>query len=406
MPSRQNKRVLMPVYGYAPDDPRVVFEGRLVKELGYDILPIGIKTSESPFENSLNFQLLPLVNSYNPLKILRATWELLRGNINKTSSNTQSTTSNALSILFFNLWIIRIGISQKPVLIHCHEHQGLFGSWVLAKLRRCKLIYDVHESTMYNRSQSGIKGRLAIWIEQLFLRRTDAVITVGERLATLLSTKGARQVVVIGNWKISDQYSISDEQLQELRDNLTIPDNHLIISYIGALETNRDLIPLLEAIENCSDVHLIIAGKGSLSQIIAEKALHVPNIHWLGWISLDQVPQYTQLSDVIYCCINPILEQNDYVVPNKLFDAFAANKALIARKDIGEMAEILTRHPIAVILDEVNAKTIQAGFEKLKQSEFLVNLQNQAQFAQENYNEDVAKMRLNDLYDTLISDNH
>lgn len=404
MLSRQNKRVLMPVYGYAPDDPRVVFEGTLAQELGYDVIAIGLKISNSSFEKSLDFQLLPLVNNYNPLKILRAIWELLRGNIDKITSNAQSTASNALSIIFFNFWIIRIGIAQKPALIHCHEHQGLFGSWILAKLRGCKLIYDVHESTMYNRSQSGIKGRLAIKVEQLFLRRTDAVITVGERLAKLLSTKGARQVVVIGNWKISEQYSIPDKQLQAIRDDLAIPDNHLIISYIGALEMNRDLIPLLATIESCTDVHLIIAGKGSLSQMIAEKALDIPNIHWLGWISLDQVPQYTQLSDVIYCSISPTLEQNDYVVPNKLFDAFAANKALIARKDIGEMAEILARYPIAILLDEVNSKTLQAGFKKLKQPEFLANLQGQARFAQENYNADVAKMHLSDLYNTLISD--
>lgn len=398
-------RVLTVSYSCIKDDPRVMTEGRILASLGYRVSVVGVALGARPMRSTVDgmkVTVTPLVSGYAPRAIAGAVWALLRGKVDAGSA--QPLKSTYLSLLFFNLWVLRLGFATRPQIIHCQEHQPLPSAWLLARLLRVRLVYDSHENTSLNRAGVGFKGAITIRFERLILPRVDAVITVGERLARSLRERGARRVVVVGNWKRHVDFVIDGEVLARLRSELGLPEDALVVAYIGALDPTRDVEPLLAAVGRMPEVHLVIAGRGALEPAVAAAADASPNIHWLGWLPLEKVPTYTQLSDVIYCCMNPSLRQLEFQMPNKVFDAFVARKAVIARSNTGEMSELLARYPAGIELDEVTPETIQAAFERLKDPAVLRSLQAQAEAGGREYNSTTAEGRLRDLFRSLAGD--
>jgi hypothetical protein len=305
-------------------------------------------------------------------------------------------------LLFYNLWVLRLAFAERPDAIHCQEHQPLPAAWLAARVLRVKLVYDSHENTSLNRADIGFKGGMTIRIERFFLSRVDAVITVGERLAQFLRDRGARRVVVVGNWKRLDDFRVSGDELSALRLELGLANSPLVISYFGWLDETRDIRPLLDAIALTPDVHLLIAGRGKLEADVEQAGQKASNIHWLNWLPLDRVPLYTLLSDVVYCCMNPSLRQLEFQMPNKLFDAFVARKAIIARQTAGEMTDLLERYPAGVVLEDVTVESLQAAFRLLQDPPRLREYQAQAEAGGREYNSDVAANRLEELFGDLL----
>ncbi len=394
--------VLTLSYSSVLDDPRVMMEGRILQTIGYRVSVIGVALGSRPMRTNahgMSLTIVPLVNRYRPFVIARAVWGLLRGEVESESAETRS--SAYLSLLLFNLWALRLALKDRPDAIHCQEHQPLPSAWLLARLLGIKLVYDAHENTQLNRAGIGFKGALTIRIEHFFLSRVDAVITVGERLAQSLRARGARRVVVIGNWKNPVDYDVDLNEVKRLRAQLGVEHAELVVSYFGWLDPTRDIEPLLDAVAATPDVHLLIAGRGDLEARVLAASKASPNIHWLVWLPLEKVPTYTQASDVIYCCMNPSLRQLEFQMPNKLFDAFIAGKAVIARRGTGEMSELLGRYPAGVELSEVTAETVRAALLELRDPDVRATFRAQAEAGGREYNSGAAMARLRELFEDL-----
>jgi glycosyltransferase involved in cell wall biosynthesis len=399
----ERRRVLMLTYSATEDDPRVMLEATSLSGMGYDVSVIGVAMGRPPSVATLrgfNLTLVPLVNCRNPIVLARALLVLVRGRVEKGTAD--SVRSSMTGLLFFNLWALRIGWRNDANVIHCHEHQPLPAAWLLSRLRRAKLVYDAHENTSLNRAAYGLQGQLSIRLEKLLLPRMDAVITVGERLADFLRRRGARRVEVVGNWKKASDYRADKRTVAALRKELAIPREALVVGYLGQLDPIRDLEPLLDAVAKTAGVHLVIGGRGALTETVVNAAQHHPNIHWLGWVPLEKVPAYTQLADVIYTSLNASGPQADFVAPNKLFDAFVAGKPVIARKGIGEIGEILDRLPAGIQLEDVTVDSIGESLDQLRDPALRARLGQAALQGAAEFNADVATNRLRDLYADLI----
>lgn len=396
--------VLTVSYTQVLDDPRVIAESRILASLGYRVTLLGVGLGAAPGRTSadgVNVTILPLIHTHNPVKLVRALLALLGGKVESASSREPR--SNFVSLLLFNLWFLRVAIKDRPAVIHCQEHQPMPMAWLVARLLRIAWVYDAHENTSLNRSGMGFKGGLTIRIERFFLSRADAVITVGERLARSLRARGARRVVVVGNWKRPEDFQTDAAELQTLRKELELTNAKLVMAYFGTLDTARDIEVLLESLRDEPGVHLLIAGRGEFEEAVAAAASGWSNVHWLRWLPFDLVPRYTQLSDVVYCCINTSLAQLDFVMPNKLFDAFAAGKAVIAREGSGEMDEILMRYPAAIVLNDVTVESLRGAFRQLQDPDVLHGLQAHAAAGGREYNSDVAVDRLKALFESLVA---
>lgn len=394
------------------DDPRVISEGASLIEAGYSVRIIGAaRQGGLPVRGTvrgMEVVLTPMVTEARLLSLLRALWRWLRGDTGKITQAPRSPKTNMISFLFFNLWALRMGMKMPADIIHAHDLSPLPVAWLLARWHGVPLIYDAHESApdMY----TGMKGRLVARLEKALIGKPDAVITVGERLARALRERGAKRVIVIGNWKRLEQFTLDSQRLETKGHELGLERKQLVISYIGALEIDRALQPLLDAVAQSPNVTLLIGGRGSQQPSVEVAANRSKNIRWLGWVDMTEIPTYTHLSDAVYYCLSITQDSqadlnvgnNYYSTPNKLFEALAAGKAIIARRGIGEIGEILEQIPAGILLDDVTPETLKAAFKQLENPVTLKRLQQAALAARERYHWGVAEERLRQLYDELI----
>jgi glycosyltransferase involved in cell wall biosynthesis len=407
------KRILKLVNTPIRDDPRAVNEGMSLVRLGYQITAIGLARDAQGGQparaqiHGMETVLVPMVTSARPSHLLPALWALLRGHIGDTTQPPVSRTSNLISFIFFNLWLLRVALRLHADFIHCHDVLPLPAAWVLARWHRAPLIYDARESVpdLY----PGRKGRVMAWIEQFVLVRADAVITVGERLAGSLKRRGAKQVIIIGNWKRLEDYDIPLERLESERQHLQLQPNDCVISYFGALDPTREVMPLIDAVAQLPHVILLIGGRGMIEAEVKVAAARTPNIRWLGWVPMDEIPLYTHLSTAVYYCLNfdqssqtqLSVGNNYYSTPNKLFEAFAAGKPIIARLGIGEIGAILEQIPAGILLKEVTTESLKIAIQQLMNPAARATLEAAALQGRSQYNWSVAEQRLKELYEAL-----
>jgi glycosyltransferase involved in cell wall biosynthesis len=401
------KKVLMIVNTYALDDSRVIFTATSLTRMGYQVKLLGAVRQQDKdvaghmVVDEVDVWIMPTVSSYHPINLLREMWQLLRGKPGEFIQASSHHYTNLLSFLFLNLWLLRLGLSGQTHVVHCHDLSPLLAGWLIAAFKRTRLIYDAHENvpTMY----TGRKGRMMGWLERFLVPKTDVCISAGERLERALIKRGAQRTIHIGNWKRLTDYEVNPERLTAVSKKYKLNRYKLVISLIGTLDATREIEPLLEAVRQSPNVALLIGGRGSeQDKVIA--ATKAPNIHWLGWIDLMEIPMYTHLSDVIYYCRTPQHFGGSYELapaPNKLYEAFAAGKALIARRGAGEIGEILEAIPAGILLDEVTPETLKATFVRLQDENVLRSLQEGALAARKQYNWSVAEDRLRKLYSEL-----
>jgi glycosyltransferase involved in cell wall biosynthesis len=403
-----HKNILMIVNTHVYDDPRVINEGVSLAEAGYRVSIIGAARKPQGGlptrgeQRGLTILLAPMVTTRKLPQLLRAFADLLRGRLDDVTPPPPSRSTNIISMLLFNLWVLRLGLRMPADIIHCHDLSPLPGAWLLAKLKRTPLIYDSHEN--HAALYAGRKGEMTARLERLFIRKPDAVITPSEPLTKELLARGARQVVTIGNWKRLDTYdTIDPARLEAERRRLRLNDQTLKIAYLGTLNANRHIAELLQAVEKTREVTLLIGGNGAEAQLVEAAAQRAPNIHWLGWVDSGDVPVYTLLADAVYCCLNPAMySQVNVLSPNKLYEAFAAGKALIARRGTGDTSAILEKIPAGILLDDVTPDTLQEAFSRLQDQETLKEMQQAAWQARGIYNWAAAEKHLHALYARLL----
>lgn len=91
-------------------------------------------------------------------------------------------------------------------------------------------------------------------------------------------------------------------------------------------------------------------------------------------------------------------------MPNKLFEAFAAGKPIIAVRGIGEIGDILEQIPAGILLDAVTPETLKTAFQRLQDPQLVNQMRQQALYGRQLYNWSLAEERLLALYSQLSSE--
>lgn len=406
--SRNAAHTLMLVNTHVYDDARVMLEARSLVNAGYRVSIIGAARKEGyPTQgdvDTIHITLTPMVTDCRPVSILRTIWQLVRGDVDAGEDVMPFRLTTMLSLLMFNAWILRLGLKLKVNVIHCHDFSPLPAAWLLSRLKSIPLVYDAHENApdLY----AGWRSRWVERAERFFLSQARIVLTVGERLAQALRLRGGSPVIAIPNGKRAADWRLSPEQRSESRRRLELGKARLIVVYVGTLDPNRDIESLLTAVAQSKNVELLIGGGGLLTDQVVAFASQKANIHWLGWLPQKEVAHYTAVSDVVYQCLKAAPgthrgQHTFYALPNKLFEAFAAGRASIACRGVGEMGQILEEYEAALLLDDLTVDTLKSAFEKLQDTEELHRLQQNALAAYEVYNWNVSQERLLHAYASL-----
>ena len=232
----------------------------------------------------------------------------------------------------FYLSIIRHFTEERYDVIHAHDFDTLPLAIILRKLHGCKVVYDVHDhySSMIADVLPTRIARIVRLTEKFFIRYTDANIAATEELGRLIF--GATPFITVMNAKDLRDFDIPAERLDEFRKEQN-PEGRFLIVYIGILKLWTPLPSIIEAVKGMDDVLLLIGGDGPHREKILRMIKEASNIRYLGWVNKRYVPLYTSIADVVILPSNSNKEYTRVAVANKLMEALAAGKPIIAGKN-------------------------------------------------------------------------
>lgn len=150
-----------------------------------------------------------------------------------------------------------------------------------------------------------------------------------------------------------------------------IPSNqNFRIFYAGSFAKDRDIASMISVIKNLEFVNLELAGWGECEKELADLIKNIPNISFLGMISYEQVIQKTLQSDLLFALYNPIIRNNRYASPNKLFEAMMCRKPIIVN-DGTTMADIVRKENCGIVIPYGDIRALKNAVITLKNNQSL-----------------------------------
>ena len=134
-------------------------------------------------------------------------------------------------------------------------------------------------------------------------------------------------------------------------------------------------------------------------------SLYWNNVFFRGYINPDDVPIFTAVADVVYYGYSPSYAYAPFNAPNKLYEALAAGKAVLASDLGGELSQVVKSSQCGILLPKVDALAIGSAIDQLSQDSVRCVMQKRAaQAGLATYNWLTAKQRLISAYENLFKD--
>ena len=229
---------------------------------------------------------------------------------------------------------LRVALAIKPDVIHAHLHEGALIGSVVSKLLGIPLIFDYQGSLtgemldhrVFLRPNSPLLGPLR-GLENMINRVPDAVITSTYNAAATLHREWNfprdRLYTVVDSVNTTrftpfDGSATWEAERQRLRQELGIPPNRRIVTYIGLLAPYQGTNKLLEAaravVAERPDVHFLIMG---YPDVLSYRALAE---------SLGVAEHVTLPGRILYKDLHAYLALGDIAVAPKMSETEGAGK--------------------------------------------------------------------------------
>ncbi|WP_083391408.1 glycosyltransferase family 4 protein [Parafrankia soli] len=244
---------------------------------------------------------------------------------------------------------------------------SLGSAWMLARLRRARLVVEVRDLWPAIFVQLGvITNRTVIaTLEHLELaayRAADAVVTVTEGFREDIVKRGiepAKVHVIPNGVDLTRFHPDAIDRMTEtprIRAELGVRPGELLVLYVGAHGISQGLVSIADAaarlVEENAPVHFAFVGEGADKQRLAarvtELGLTSTTLH--PAVTRDEVPGLLAAADI---CLVPLRDVPlfETFIPSKMFEILAAGRPIIGSVR-GEAARILTEAGAMVVPPE------------------------------------------------------
>lgn len=293
--------------------------------------------------------------------------------------------------------------SDSVQLVHAHDFDTWPAGWAAARTHGAPLVLDVHDS--FSDMMVGHLPRAAcralIHAENWYLRRADAVVTVGSRLGEFLSGRGATRVVILPNCKRPAEYQADDAMRRAFRARMNMAADQWCLGYLSHLGSERPIPAMIEAVAADPRVLWVVGGDGYHAEAIAEAARRHANIRYLGYVAPREIPALTACFDAVFCGYDPRNPNARFSAPNKLFEALAAGRPLLTG-NYGEVGDILRQHECGVTVEQFTPELLRSALDRLACPRFRAAAGERARgLGQRHCNWDYVRHRLPRLYAEL-----
>lgn len=261
----------------------------------------------------------------------------------------------------YNIRLFFFLLFSKSTILWSNDLDTLPANYLISKLKGVNLVYDSHEyftevPELVNRPRI---QKIWLTIEQWIFPKLKNVITVSDEIAKVYANKYNTTITVIRNlpFKTKDFFQVKDIKKEGI--NLVI--------YQGAVNVNRGIEPLIEAMQFVENTTLCIIGDGDVFDdvVLKVRALKLEDkVTLLGKIPLELLPHYTFQGS-----LGVSLEENvglnyKYALPNKLFDYINAGLPVLT-SNLPEMQAIVNKYNVGETLSEITPKAISEKLNEL-----------------------------------------
>lgn len=238
-----------------------------------------------------------------------------------------------------------------PSLIHSHDLDCLEAAAELSAVIGCPFIYDVHELETGRQVGKGEEWRTpAAKLEVAYIRKSSAVVTVSDQLASRLNEIYGVRPLVIYN---TPRSGCLDPAGRHVRDDLKLGPETPLAVHTGQIASSRDIERFLHQMPRVPDLHFALVGMankrmaarfGKLSRELDISA----RVHFVPPVPYDDVSPY--ISSASFGVVPAVAASESQIVaaPGKLFEMmFAGLPVLMA--DMPQRRSMLERYGEGVI---------------------------------------------------------
>lgn len=198
--------------------------------------------------------------------------------------------------------------TEKYDIIHCHTPTGgVITRLAARKMRKhgTKVIYTAHGFHFF-KGAPRINWLVYYPIEKIMAHFTDTLITINQedyiRAKKKLKTD-VQYIPGVGIDSTKFNITMTKQQKSKLRRSLGLKDTDFVMLYPAELNTNKNQIMLIQAMEKlvkyAPNIHLLLPGEDNLEnyyQSISKIKAVDNNIHFLGYRT--DIPQLLQIADI------------------------------------------------------------------------------------------------------------
>lgn len=322
--------------------------------------------------------------------------------LKRSSKFTRQYTTHRFRLLFskkmwfyaeYNIRLFFYLCFRKADILLANDLDTLPACWAASKIKGCFLIYDSHElftevPELVNRTR--VK-KVWLALERFLVPKVDVGVTVCQPIAEIYKKKYGKQFEVIRNVPTPKEGKLITNKTEQ------------IIIYQGAINKDRGIELLIEAMQYLQEYILYIVGYGDLFESIKQKVEdeNVKNVILTGHIPYDNLHEITSKAHV-----GVSLEEDSglnyrFALPNKIFDYIQTGIPVVV-SNLPVMAELVKTYDIGGILYERNpkalAQTLKNTVEKNRSGYYSEKISNAAKLL--NWN--VEKKKFLSIFATLI----
>lgn len=268
-----------------------------------------------------------------------------------------------IGLILFNITATVWAFTKKIDYVHSNDLDTLPSGFLISKIKKAKLVYDAHES--YTDLIAPYVPRLIVYIvgmvESVLVRKANYVITENEVKEQILIKRGALRVHILPNYPMLSLFQNLDNSDSKRALGF---EGKFVVLYIGEVMPGRnlemliDLAILLEA-KGILDIVFMVVGGGVLlpqiKRLVRLKGLN-QYFKFVEWVPPTYVSFYYAASDVVYILLEP-QPINAISMPNKLFEAMASGKAVLA-SNFGKLGEMVMSTRCGLLCNPGNANEV------------------------------------------------
>ena len=245
---------------------------------------------------------------------------------------------------------------EKPSIIHTHTFKaGMIGRLIPGEH---KLVHTFHGHLFDDQSFSSFQKFSIRLIEKILARRTDLLISVGEKVGREIREAG---IGVGENWgSISPGVTaLPKYSKSKARKALGLTETGKLVGWMARMTEVKNPFRLLEISRSMPNVNFVMAGGGNLLELVRQYA--PSNVHIIGWTDASQ----------FWSAIDCVVSTSDNEgMPIALIEAQLASLPVVCT-NAGSSEEVIL-DGVTGYVRERNALDLKEALEKVIYDESLI----------------------------------